>query len=203
VSALTLCSSRDREQASTIRWSGIQQILEEACTDTLIIMDAAYYPSSRMIRQKGVLELIAASASVEHYNVLDRSSFTRNLSQQLRARATQRFPTSLSAADLHSKLLSIYPKIAQDRHLDKEMIARFPSPLHMQMSGNPNLPSITLSPAQPPRTLSSPGSLVGSQLTLSIRLTDEAPSLESWTEWLRLMPDGIREVKVDGPFTLR
>ena len=35
-------SSANREAAATIRWSGIQQILEDACSDTLILMDAAY-----------------------------------------------------------------------------------------------------------------------------------------------------------------
>jgi hypothetical protein len=196
---MVLSSSRYQEQASTIRWSGIQQILEEACSDTLIIMDAAYYPSSKMVRQRGVMELIAASASEDHYNILDRSSFTRNLSEQLRARATQRLPTALSAADLHSKLLSLYPKMIHDKHPGKDLISRHPSPLHMQMSGNPRLPSITLTPVQP-RAPFSPVSPHGPQLTLTIRLTDETLNVENWAEWLRLMPEGIKDVRVEGPY---
>ncbi|KAI1209691.1 uncharacterized protein F4807DRAFT_460438 [Annulohypoxylon truncatum] len=193
--------SRDRAKASTIRWSGIQQILEEARSDTLIMMDAAYYPSSKMVRQKGVLEVIAASSSEEYFDVLDRNSFTRTLIDQLRTRATQRFPNPLSAAELHSKLLSIYPKIIQDKHQEKGLLLGFPSPLHIQISGNSRLPSITLSPPQPPRTIYSPENHHGPQLTFSMRLTDEALNLESWAEWLRMMPEGIKDIKVEGPYT--
>ncbi|KAI1103436.1 hypothetical protein F4804DRAFT_352925 [Jackrogersella minutella] len=186
--------------ASTIRWSGIQQILEEARSDTLIIMDAAYYPSSKMVRQKGVLEVIAASSSEEYFDVLDRNSFTRTLADQLRTRATQRFTNPLSAAELHSKLLSVYPKIIQDKHPEKGVAISFPSPLHIQISGNSRLPSITLSPPQPPRTLYSPDNHHGPQLTFSMRLTEEALNIENWAEWLRMMPEGIKDIKVEGPY---
>ncbi|KAH9894592.1 hypothetical protein F4778DRAFT_784027 [Xylariomycetidae sp. FL2044] len=207
---MVLASSRNPSRASTIRWSGIQQHLEEACSDTLIIMDAAYYPSSRMIRQRGVLELIAASASGEYFDILGRSSFTKTLVDQLRTRATQRLPNDLSAAELHSKLLSIYPKIFQDKALEKEAITTsLPSPLHMLMSGNSKLPSITLSrpqhPRQQPRPLfsssNSPEIAHGPQLNLTMRLTEETLNLESWTDWLRLMPEGIKELRVEGPYT--
>ncbi|KAI2626041.1 hypothetical protein GGS26DRAFT_599949 [Hypomontagnella submonticulosa] len=197
---MVLASSRDRAKASTIRWSGIQQILEEARSDTLIIMDAAYYPSSKMVRQRGVLELIAASSSEDYFDVLDRNSFTRTLSDQLRTRATQRSAYPLTAAELHSKLLSIYPKIIQDKHPEKGTVLGFPSPLHIQISGNARLPSITLSPPQPPRQLYSPGNHNGPQLTLSIRLTEDALNMDTWAEWLRMMPEGIRDVKVEGPY---
>ncbi|KAI0881496.1 uncharacterized protein GGS22DRAFT_196446 [Annulohypoxylon maeteangense] len=187
-------------RASTIRWSGIQQILEEARSDTLIMMDAAYYPSSKMVRQKGVLEVIAASSSEEYFDVLDRNSFTRTLVDQLRTRATQRLPNPLSAAELHSKLLSIYPKIIQDKHQEKGIMLGFPSPLHIQISSNSRLPSITLSPPQPPRTIYSPENHHGPQLTFSMRLTDEALNIESWAEWLRMMPEGIKDIKVESPY---
>ncbi|KAI1398783.1 hypothetical protein F4819DRAFT_13088 [Hypoxylon fuscum] len=198
---MVLASSRDRAKASTIRWSGIQQILEEARSDTLIIMDAAYFPSSKMVRQKGVLEVIAASSSEDYFDVLDRNSFTRTLADQLRTRATQRFTNPLSAAELHSKLLSIYPKIIQDKHPEKGLAISFPSPLHIQISGNSRLPSITLSPPQPPRTIYSPETHHGPQLTLSMRLTEEVLNVENWAEWLRMMPEGIKDIKVEGPYT--
>ncbi|RYP61242.1 hypothetical protein DL769_007783 [Monosporascus sp. CRB-8-3] len=137
---MVLASARDRGTASTIRWSGIQQILEEACSDTLIIMDAAYYPSSNMVRQKGVLELMAASSSEGHFRVLERGSFTRNLAEQLRM-------------------------------------------------------------LQPPRVLHSPELHHGPQLSLSLRLSEETLNPESWIEWLRMMPEGIKDVRVDGPYT--
>ncbi|CAJ2500030.1 Uu.00g028830.m01.CDS01 [Anthostomella pinea] len=206
---MVLASSQDRDEASTIRWSGIQQILEEACSDTLIIMDAAYYPStSKMVRQKGVLELIAASTSEDYFAIFDRGCFTRTLADQLRTRAVQRPPpnaSALSAAELHAKLLSIYPKLVHDRHPHPQkaaaaVIPNLPSPLHMQMSGNARLPSITLSPRTGlTRDDTEIGHGGGPQLTLSIRLTDDALSLENWTEWFRMMPEGIRAVKVEGP----
>jgi hypothetical protein len=199
-------SSKDREKASTIRWSGIQNSLEEACADTLIIMDAAYYPSSKMVRQQGVLELIAASVSEEHYKAVDRCAFTRALTDQLRTRATQqRHLKELSAAELHSKLLSLYPKMIQEQYPDRETITSFPSPLHMQTSGNSRLPSILLAPVPqtPPMRTGLPFSpeLNGPQLLVSIRLANEEElDMDSWTEWFRMMPDGIKEVKVDGPY---
>ncbi|KAI5859656.1 hypothetical protein GGS23DRAFT_615855 [Durotheca rogersii] len=174
-------------------------ILEEARSDTLIIMDAAYFPSSKMVRQRGVFELIAASSSEDYFDILDRNSFTRMLAKQLQTQAAQRSTNALSAAELHSRLLSGYPKTIQDKH-EKGAAVSSPSPLHIQISGNSRLPSITLSPPQPP-ALYSPENHHGPQLTLSMRLTEETLNLESWAEWLRMMPEGIRDVKVEGPYT--
>ncbi|KAI1059356.1 hypothetical protein LB507_003491 [Fusarium sp. FIESC RH6] len=197
---MALASSRDPEQASTIRWGGIQQTLEEACADTLIIMDAAYYPSTRMIRQQGVLELLAASVSEDHFYDLDRCAFTRALAEQLRVRATRLSP--LSAAELHANLFSHYSKMVQDRFPEKEILTSFPSPLHMMMSGNSRLPSIFLSPIYENSPMRSSFSSYENspQLHLSIRLDDDNVDLESWNEWLRLMPEGIKDIKIEGPF---
>lgn len=180
-----------------IRWSGIQEFLEGACSDTLIIFDAVYYPSSKVVRQKGVLELIASSASEDHYNLLGRNNLTRALAQQLHARAMLRLPHPLSAAELHGKLLSAYPKIIQEKSPEGP-IASLPLPLHLQMSGNPRLPSITMYPVQAANH--APETPGGHQLMLSIRLADEHVNIESWAEWLRMMPDGVKGVKVDGPY---
>jgi hypothetical protein len=157
-----------------------------------------------MVRQKGVLELLAASASEEHYSLLGRNTFTRELAEQLRIRANQRSPAALSVAELHSRLLAAYPNVIQEKQANGHRATSFPLPLHLQMSGNSKLPSITLSPLQPARSrtpnFSSEGP-AGHQLTLSIRLTEETLNIESWTEWLRMMPDGIKDVKVvEGPY---
>jgi hypothetical protein len=137
---LTFClahySSQHADPASAIRWSGIQQILEVASSDTLIIMDAAYYPSSKLVRQEGVLELVAASASEDHAKLLGRGAFTREVTDQLRTRASQKFMNPLSAAELHAKLFSQYPKMIQDQSPEKQMVTSFPSPLHLQVSGS-------------------------------------------------------------------
>ncbi|KAJ2989860.1 hypothetical protein NUW58_g3248 [Xylaria curta] len=200
---MVLSSSRNREKAGTIRWNGIQHILEEANSDTLIIMDSTFYPATKMVRRRGVLELIAASAPEDYYHLIERGIFTRALTEQLRTRAIQRFSNTLSAAELHSKLLSLFPKLILDRYPEKGATTVFPAPLHMQTSGNVRLPSITLSPLplQLPKPHSSPDNAhAGPQVTMSIRLTDEPLSLENWTEWFRMMPEGIRDVKVEGPY---
>lgn len=198
---MVLASSKDVEKAETIRWSGIQQVLEEACSDTLIIMDAAFFPSSKMHRQQGVLELIAAAVSEEHFDALDRCTFTKVLTEHLKTRASQRYANPFSAAELHSKLLSNYPSLVQDRNPEKETITSFPSPLHMQMSGNARLPSILLAPLNiGPMRSSLPFGTEGQQLVLSIRIGDDPIDVDNWTEWLRMMPDGINDVRVDGPY---
>ncbi|KAF9876702.1 hypothetical protein CkaCkLH20_05548 [Colletotrichum karsti] len=199
---MVLASSKDKDKAETIRWSGIQQVLEEACSDTLIIMDAAFFPSSKMHRQQGVLELIAAAVSEEHFDALDRCTFTRVLTDHLRTRASQRYISAFSAAELHSKLLSNYPSLVQDKNPEKETITSFPSPLHMQISGNANLPSILLAPLNigASRTSLPFGGTEGQQLILSMRIGDEPIDVDSWTEWLRMMPDGIKDVRVEGPY---
>ncbi|KAI0151563.1 hypothetical protein GGR57DRAFT_175866 [Xylariaceae sp. FL1272] len=201
---MVLSSSRNREKAGTIRWSTVQPFLEDASSDTLVLMDSAYFPTSRMVRRKGVLEVIAASASENYFNYLERGIFTKILIDQLRTRPLQRSSATLSAVELHSKLLSIFPKLIVERHLEKGTFPEFPTPLHTQTSGNTRLPSITLSPqlATLSKPLSNPEGVVS--LTISIRLTDESLSRENWadnwTEWFRMMPEGIRDAKVEGPF---
>lgn len=153
-----------------------------------------------MVRQQGVLELIAASVSEDHFYALDRFAFTRALAEQLRIRASRLSP--LSAAELHANLFAHYSKMVQEQTPEKEMLTSFPSPLHMMMSGNPRLPSIFLSPVyQSSPMRNSFSSYENSpQLHLSIRLDDDNVNLDSWNEWLRLMPEGIKDVKVEGPF---
>ena len=144
VTANSVSSSKDTIGTSTIRWSGIQQALEETVADTLILMDTAYYPSSAMATKAGVFELISAAASQDHLSDLGRGTFSQALAEQLRARAAQ--DKSLTAAELHSVILSKYPKLVQDRSPEKEIVTSFPLPFHLQTSKDPRLPSILLAP---------------------------------------------------------
>jgi len=164
-------------------------------------MDSAYYPSSQLVKRVGVMELIAASASEDHVGLLGRSAFTRALADQLRTRlASQKFSSPFSAAELHARLLSVYSKMIRDRSPERQMVTSFPSPLHFQVS-RAKLPSILLSPMQksispfPPESPTSGGTY----LNMTFRLSDEPMMTENWVDWLRLMPEGIREVKVEGP----
>lgn len=196
---VTSCSSRDVQKSTTIRWNGIQQILEEARADTLIIMDAAYYPSSKMVRQTGVLELIAASMSADHQEALGCCAFTQALTGLLRTRANRMNP--LSAAEVHAILFSSYPKMVRDQNPEKETIKSFPAPFHTLMSGNSRLPSIFLAPLSHASPVRTPSAHDNSPiLHMSIRLNDDNVDLDIWNEWLRLMPEGVRDVKVEGPF---
>lgn len=176
--------------------------MEGARSDTLIIFDAVYYTCSKLTRREGVLELIAASTSEDHFQLLGRNTFTRALAQQLRLRMMQRSPNPLSTAEVYTKLLSAYPRIVQERYPER-LLQNIPIPLHLQMSGNSKLPSITLYPLQSVRphtpNLHTESSR-GYQLTLSIRLSDDHLDIGSWSEWLRMMPDGIKDVKVAGPY---
>jgi len=193
-------SSHHADPGSAIRWSGIQQILEVDSSDTLIIMDSAYYPSSKLVRQEGVLELIAASASEDHVKLLGRGAFTREVTNELRKRANQKFMNPLSAAELHAKLFSQYPKMIQDRSPEKQMVTSFPSPLHLQVSGSVKLPSVLLAPIPKGPFYATPETPPGGvQLTLTFRLSDDAISMDKWVECFRWMPEGIRDVKVESP----
>ena len=196
---LTENSSRDPERASMVRWSTLQQPLEQASSDVLVIMDAAFYPCSRILRKQGIMEILGASISEDHSASLGRCTFTKALAEQLRIRAGRAKP--LSVTELHAILLSAYPKLVQDRHPENETAISFPTPFHMMVSGNSRLPSIFLGPMhqQSPHR----GSFAFDnmpQISLNVRLTDENVDVDSWNEWLRLIPETARDVRVDGPF---
>ncbi|OAA82233.1 hypothetical protein LEL_01778 [Akanthomyces lecanii RCEF 1005] len=196
---MCLASSRDPERASIVRWSTLQQPLEQASSDVLIIMDAAFYPCSRILRKQGIMEILGASISEDHSVSLGRCTFTKALAEQLRIRAGRARP--LSVTELHAILLSAYPKLVQDRHPEHEAVMSFPTPFHMMVSGNSRLPSIFLGPMQqhsPHRGSFSFDNMP--QISLNVRLTDESVDVDSWNEWLRLIPESARDVRVDGPF---
>jgi hypothetical protein len=193
-----ISSSMHADPTSVIRWRAIQHCFESARSDALLLLDCAYYPSYTTVRQEGVLEVIAASAGEDHGQRLGRSLFTRALTDQLRTRVVQHFKEPFSAAELHSRLLSLYPRILPEQEPEKEVIARFPTPLSLQLSSNKTLPSILLAPL---RHGAAPGAPPGgSQLSITFRLADDTFNMDSWAEWLRLMPAGITEARVEGPY---
>lgn len=169
-------------------------------------MDAAYYPSSTLQRKQGVFELLAASNGEDVSKNIGRNKFTRAISELL-SRTSQKSFEHVSAAEIHAKLLSsYYPKMIQDRYPEQEAITSFPSPLHLQISGDARLPSISLDPI--PKSPSAYNALesvqngtgTGSHLSLTFHLADDDVNMEKWSEWLRMMPDGIKDVKVEGPY---
>jgi hypothetical protein len=155
-----------------------------------------------------MLEMIAAGAGEDHVELLGRSTFTHALTDLLRLRPAQQYKEPFSAAELHSRLLSLYPQVIRERNPERELLASFPAPLGIQLSGLKTLPSIVLAPfhrggGEAPASPGGGGG--GSQLTLTFRLDENSYNVDSWAEWLRSMPRGIREVKVEGPYrnTLR
>jgi len=198
-----LFSFDNRGPPSVIRWKGIQHILEEASSDVLVIMDSAYYPGEKPHRQEGVLEVVAAAAREDHAKIIKRGEFTRILANELRIRAVQKFNSPFSAAGLHAKMLSRYRELVLDRcpESEKETVTSFPAPLHIQVSRNPHLPSILLAPIVkeiPPCSPESPTG--GAHMSMAFRLSEDTINKEKWAEWLRLMPEGVKEVKVEGPY---
>ena len=183
-------------RTSTIRWSGLWETLEGACSDTLVLLDAPYSPGAKSLRQNGVLEVMVAAESEEQYQALGRNYFTQLVTKELRLRASAN-SNPLSAAELHSRLVAQYQ---QERATRGPRVA---SPLLMQLSGNWRVPSVTLYPLHkttprlgPPPN---PGG-AGHRLDMTIRLANSATlSLEALADWLRMMPDGIRDVQLQGP----
>lgn len=200
---MVLSSPVDREGSSIIRWTGIQELLEGARSDALILFDAVYHTSSKLTRRRGALEVLAASASEEHYSLLGRHAFTRDFAQQMRIRLSQHISNPCSVAELHARLLSVYARAAQEKRSPGS--PRIPIPLHLHISGDSRLPSITLSPLQGGRlrtpSFNSEALHTGYHLNLSIRLSDENIDTECWSEWLRMMPDGVKHVAVSGPYS--
>ena len=183
-------------RTSTIRWSGLWETLEGACSDTLVLLDAPNYsPGAKSLRQSGVLEVMVAAESEEQYQALGRNHFTQLVTKELRLRASTN-SNPLSAAELHARLVAQYQ---QERATRGPRVA---SPLLLQLSGSWRVPSVTLYPLhQTPRLgpPPNPGG-AGHRLDMTIRLAHSAaPSLEAWADWLRMMPDGIRDVQLRGP----
>lgn len=164
-------------------------------------MDSKYFGVPGAKREKGTLEIIAAGSFEEHASSpLARCAFTQTLSDKLRTQAARMRP--FSAANLHAQLLGEYPRIVQDLNPEREFLSSFPAPLHLQLPGSHNVPSILLAPlrrSRLPSIESVSSSPPGAQLSLTVRL-DKLPNIELWTEWLRTMPDGVREVKVESGF---
>ncbi|KAL1865423.1 hypothetical protein VTK73DRAFT_5253 [Phialemonium thermophilum] len=210
---MVLASSANPDTKSTVRWSGLQQTIEDGCSDALLLMDCAYFPSSKLIRKHGVFEILAASAGEDHMRSLGRVAFTQAVTELLHTRASQKFLKPLSVSELHARLLASYPRVLRDRYPERELLASFPTPLYAQIRGDARLPSVLLAPLI--RTggpgsggagsgLTSlaldPAAHGGPLLSLTFRLAEEPFDEDGWAEWLRAMPDGIRDVKVDGPY---
>lgn len=192
-------SSTQSGQPCTIRWSTVQPLFEQAIADTLVIMDSRYFGILGAARRRGTLEVLAAGSFEEHASPLARCAFTQALSEKLRTQAARMRP--FSAAELHAQLLAEYPRIVQDMNPDREFLTSFPAPLHLQLADSQMVPSVLLAPLRRSRfnSTESASPLPGAEVSMTVRL-DREPDADRWADWLRLMPDGVREVKIEGAF---
>lgn len=195
-------SSTQNGQPCIIRWSTVQPLFEQAIADTLVIMDCRYYGIPVATRRRGTLEVLAAASFEEQASPLARCAFTQALSEKLRIQAARVRP--FSAAQLHAHLLAEYPRIVQDMNPEREFLSTFPAPLHIQHAGSQIVPSVLLAPLRGGRLNSNEGAspLPGGEVRevrMTVRL-DQEPDADLWADWLRLMPDGIREVQIEGAF---
>jgi hypothetical protein len=199
-----LNSSKTANPESGIPWQGIQQLFENVCTDSLLIMDCAYYPMYQKARSKGMLEVIAASAGQDPVELLKRGSFARIIAEQLRTRALQKFRDPFTASSLYANLLSEYAKFVQNHDPEKEIVSSVPTPIFLQQSSNKVLPSIPLSPLSKGMgsgSVFTPESPTGgANIRFTFTLSENTFHLDPWSEWLRSMPEGIKDVKVEGPY---
>lgn len=161
-------------------------------------MDAAYYPLSALTRKQGVFELIAAASGVDHATQIGRHTFTRALTDLMLRRIGQ--PGEYTSADLHAQLLSsAYPRMLGGD--EQQLMASFPCPLHLRLSGNARLPSISLAPVHVPAAQNGI-TMNGLETEVTFRITADNVNMDAWAEWLRSMPTGVKGVEVAGPFRL-
>lgn len=192
-------SSTQSEKPCTIRWSTVQPLFEQAIADTLVIMDCRYFGIPGAARRRGSLEILAAGSFEEQASPLARCAFTQALSEKLRTQAARMRP--FSAAELHAQLLAEYPRIVQELTPDREFLSSFPAPLHLHLAVGQIATSALLSPLRRSRLPSteSVSPFPGAEVSMTVRL-DKEPDADVWADWLRLMPDGVREVKIEGNF---
>ena len=86
-------------------------------------------------------------------------------------------------------------------------MTRWPTPLSMQLAGTKSLPSILLAPmaggknGERENGGGGGGQGTGAQISITFRLADDNTfNVDGWAEWLRLMPGGIAEARVEGPY---
>jgi hypothetical protein len=178
----------------------VQGVLEASRSDILVILDSAYYASAKITRETGALEVIAASASEDHARHLGRTTFTRALTRELQDRVLRRYRDPFSAAELHAKLFSEYPAYIRERQVDRPIVTSSPAPLHILITENTKLPSILLAPLSLDPIYAPDLGTHAPHVSLTFNLASEPVHMEDWEHWLRMMPEGIKDLKLTSPY---
>ncbi|ESZ96154.1 hypothetical protein SBOR_3429 [Sclerotinia borealis F-4128] len=227
-----VCSRSDPQDPSykTIKWSGIQNSLEEAQSDVLLLLDCCSSGTADTGDGCGTTELIAACGFNDVANGVGSHSFTSALITELKLLISN---PKFTAAVLYSRILCrVQNWMPKGRELQK-------APLHVVLTQNPALPSSiqlsvkprpispSLDPSQSPGS-ASPASRSSNQMTdcdqgsgsspmssllsaeaqfprilLSVRLKEDlvpASSADLFADWLRTMPIIVESFNVEAGF---
>lgn len=159
---------------SMVKWGGIQNVLEEAQSDVLLLLDCCSSGTANTGDGYGTTELIAACGFNDVANGVGRHSFTYALTTELRLLSA--YP-KFTAAVLYNRILCrLQNWMPEGRELQK-------APLHVVLTQNQALPSsIQLSvnpkprPKLEPMSFGSPSQSLGSPSPASFESNERTDS---------------------------
>lgn len=141
--------SNELEDSPTVQWVGIQNMLEQAISDVLILLDCCAAATASADLGSGVTEVIAACGFETSAPGVCEHSFTRSLIEELRY-SCKRSP--LSAAILHMKVLSRMkywkPTSVETTAGEPAFHERRKTPVHTLLTNEGKPRSIVLSPIE-------------------------------------------------------
>ncbi len=141
--------SNEFDDSPTVQWVGIQNMLEQAISDVLILLDCCAAATASAELGSGVTEVIAACGFETSAPGVCEHSFTRSLIEELRY-CCKRSP--LSAAILHMKVLSRMkywkPKPVETKAGEPAFHERRKTPVHTILTNEGKPRSIVLSPIE-------------------------------------------------------
>jgi hypothetical protein len=114
------CRKHVGPQIPTVKWSGIQNVLEEAESDVLLLLDCCHSGTANTNEGRGVTELISAGAFNTKANGVGPYSFTNALILELEALASKR---RFSTAELYNNIFCRIQLRMPEDNLKSQMIA--------------------------------------------------------------------------------
>ncbi|KAI4271297.1 MAG: hypothetical protein LQ337_006122 [Flavoplaca oasis] len=136
--------SNQQPGASTLQWSSIQTMLEEAECDVLVLLDCCAAASSGGNHGKGVTELIAACGFEAFAPGVGEHSFTRSLIEELKY--LNKRCDAITTALLHNKVLARIKKSWNPRYSTNGSQERRRTPIHIHLSDHKQQRCIKLAP---------------------------------------------------------
>jgi len=187
-----MISSCQEPDSPAFSFTIVRSFLKRSRSDILVILDSALYPAADMSQKAaGSIEMIAACPGSENAMPVDRAAFAEMLAEIFRERA--RHP--LSAAQLHARLMSLYMERKESATGDGTLAWLLPFYIQgFPVDRNPGLPSVALAPLMRGKTPMGPA--LASDIHVKVRLQNPC-ALDPIKEWLRRMPDTVRDVQVD------